>query len=234
MIFPIGDDQVKGGHFPVFSYSFIAINILVFLYQFSLGIEGGNQFIMTFGAVPAEVMSGQNYYSLFTSMFLHGSWMHLLGNMLFLWIFADNIEATIGPIQFVIFYIIGGLAAHAGHILLNMNSVIPTVGASGAIAAVMGAYLVMYPKSRIKTLIFFYVAQIPAFIYLLFWIGQQIFSASSELQSAGGDGAGVAWWAHIGGFVFGLVAGFYYRTTYLNNTAVSAPQASRYERDDLL
>lgn len=234
MIFPIGDDQVKGGHYPIFSYSFIVLNVLVFLYQSSLGIAAGNQFVMHFGSIPLEIMSGQDYFTLFTSMFLHGSWMHLIGNMLFLWIFADNIEATIGPIKFVLFYIIGGLAAHAGHIYFNIDSTIPTVGASGAISAVMGAYLIMYPTSKIKTLIFFYVARIPAFIFLVFWIGQQLFAGSAALQSMEGSGSGVAWWAHIGGFAFGVVAGFYYRANYLGGGMNNQPQASRYDHEELL
>ena len=234
MVFPIGDDQVKGGYFPLFSYSFIVLNVLIFVYQASLGIEAGNHFIMTLGAIPAEIMNGQDQFTLFTSMFLHGSWMHLIGNMLFLWIFADNIEATIGPFRFLIFYIAGGLAAHAGHIYFNMDSIIPTVGASGAISAVMGAYLIMYPTSKIKTLILFYVTRIPAFVFLLFWIGQQLFAGSAALQAIDTDGAGVAWWAHIGGFAFGVLAGFYYRMNYLGQNRVNPPSTSGYDGGDLL
>lgn len=234
MIFPIGDDQVKGGHFPFLSYSFIGINVLIYLYQASLDVDTYNTFIMAFGSIPEEIMAGQDYFTLFTSMFLHGSWMHLIGNMFFLWIFADNIEAKIGSPRFLVFYIIGGLAAHAGHIYFNMSSGIPTVGASGAIAAVMGAYLIMYPSSKIKTLIFVYVARIPAFVFLLFWIGQQLWAGSADLQSTG-DGSGVAWWAHIGGFAFGVIAGLYFRANYLNdNNTDYPPIAGDYKRDELL
>ena len=168
MFFPIGDDQVKGGYFPLFSYIFIAINVLVFFYQASLSVPGFEQFVYTYGSIPRETLAGQDTFTLFTSMFLHGSWMHLLGNMLFLWIFADNIEATIGNFRFLVFYIIGGLAAHAGHIYFNMGSEIPTVGASGAISAVMGAYLVMYPTSKIKMLVLVFFVRVPAFIFLIF------------------------------------------------------------------
>lgn len=233
MIFPIGDDQVKGGHFPILSYSFIVINILVYVYQASLGGDAYNTFIMTYGGIPKEIMAGQDSFTLFTSMFMHGSWMHLIGNMFFLWIFADNIEATIGTPRFLIFYILGGLAAHAGHIYFNMSSGIPTVGASGAISAVMGAYLIMYPTSKIKTLIFFYVVRIPAFIFLLFWIGQQLWAGSADLQSATGESSGVAWWAHIGGFAFGIIAGLYYRKKFGIMTGYSA-QTGGYRQDEIL
>ena len=146
MIFPIGDDQVKGGAFPFFSYAFIALNVAAFLFQLSFP----NAMICEFGCIPNQIVSGQDYHTLFTSMFMHGGWMHLIGNMLFLWVFADNIEATIGNVRFVLFYLLGGMAAHAAHIYFNPGSVVPTVGASGAISAVMGAYMVMFPSSRVK------------------------------------------------------------------------------------
>ena len=211
MIFPIGDDQVKGGHFPLISYAFIALNVAIFLFQQSLPMDALNAFIMDYGSLPIEVTRGQDLHTLFTSMFLHGGWMHLIGNMLFLWVFADNIEATIGTPRFLIFYLLGGLAAHAGHIYFNWNSQIPTVGASGAISAVMGAYLVMFPRSSIKVLILFFITRVPAFLFLGFWIAQQYMSGTAALEVQTAESAGVAWWAHIGGFVFGVIAGFYYR-----------------------
>lgn len=211
MIFPIGDTQVEGGYKPYVSYTFIVINILVFLYEAILGPEINN-FILTYGSIPVEITSGEDYFTLFTSMFLHGGWMHLIGNMLFLWVFADNIEAKIGSTRFLLFYLIGGLAASLAHIITDPSSQIPSVGASGAIAAVMGAYLVMFPKSKIKMLVivFFRSFEIPAFLFLGFWIGQQLISGFGSLAEAG-DTGGVAWWAHIGGFVVGLVAGFYFK-----------------------
>jgi membrane associated rhomboid family serine protease len=144
-------------------------------------------------------------------MFLHGGWMHLIGNMLYLWIFADNIEAKVGSIPFVVFYLIGGVIAAGGHILLDQSSMIPMVGASGAISAVMGAYVVMFPKSRIKMifLVFFSIFYIPAWAFLGFWFAQQLMSGVSEMGMT--QGGGVAWWAHIGGFVFGLIWGFLFR-----------------------
>lgn len=211
MIFPIGDDQVKGGYFPIFSYSFILLNCIVFfieMQQMAMGEAAFEQFIQTYGAIPAEITNGENYFSLFSSMFLHAGWAHIIGNMLFLWIFADNIEATIGNIPFAILYLLGGLAAHAGHIYFNMDSTIVTVGASGAISAVMGAYLVLFPSSRIKMLFLVFPFHIPAFLFLGFWIWEQ-FMGVGQVSAEGG---GVAWWAHIGGFIFGVLAGFYYRS----------------------
>ena len=208
MILPIGDEQVRGGHLPIFSYSFIVLNVLVFLFEAYLSPDVFQEFIYHYGAIPAEITQGQDIYTLGTSMFLHASWMHLIGNMMFLWVFADNIEATIGSLRFVLFYILGGLAAHAAHIYFNMDSSIPTVGASGAIAAVMGAYLVMFPKSQIRMFVFFFFPRIPAFLFLGFWIGQQFFYGLGSLNS---DAASVAWWAHIGGFAFGGILGFFFR-----------------------
>lgn len=169
MIFPIGDDQVKGGHYPIFSYTFIAINIGIFLLQ----VQFADLLVCSYGAIPAALLQGQDLPTILYSMFMHGSWMHLIGNMLFLWVFADNIEATVGSQRFVFFYLLGGLIAVMAHVLLGAgptsafccapcgfggapcdgntlacSSLTPMVGASGAISAVMGAYLVMFPASR--------------------------------------------------------------------------------------
>jgi len=214
MIFPIGDDQVKGGHFPLFSYGFILLNIAVFVFQVNLPPGQLNAFIFDFGSIPAETTHGEDLYTLVTSMFLHGGWMHLIGNMLFLWVFADNIEATIGNFRFLIFYLLGGLAAHLAHIYFNWDSTIPTVGASGAISAVLGAYLVMFPTSRVKLLFIVFPFRMPAFLFLGLWIWQQWISGTAALDIATAENAGVAWWAHIGGFAFGLLAGFYYRVRF--------------------
>jgi membrane associated rhomboid family serine protease len=133
--------------------------------------------------------------------------------MLFLWVFADNIEATVGNLSFLIFYTLGGLAAHAAHIYFNWESDIPTIGASGAISAVMGAYLVMFPTSRVKVLFLIFPFRIHAFIFLGLWIFQQLNSGFASLDIQTAETAGVAWWAHIGGFIFGILAGLYYRMT---------------------
>lgn len=236
MIFPIGDEQVKGGHFPYVSYAFIAMNVVAFLFQLSFE----NALICEYGSIPNNILAGNDYITLFTSMFMHGGWMHLIGNMLFLWVFGDNIEAKIGSIPFLAFYLLGGLAAHAGHIFIGgageaiasccnpcgggmpctegiraCAGSIPTVGASGAIAAVLGAYLVMFPHSKVKILVlyFFRSFHIAAYWFLGFWIVQQLFSGFTTLGPEGA-GSGVAWWAHIGGFVFGVIAGFFARQSY--------------------
>jgi membrane associated rhomboid family serine protease len=211
MIFPIGDDNVKGGSFPYVSYGFIAMNVLIFLYQTTLSGAQLENLFFYFGSIPQEISTGQDLYTLLTSMFLHGGWLHLLGNMLFLWVFADNIEATIGNLRFLLFYLVGGLFAAFGHIYFNLSSSLPRVGASGAISAVLGAYLVMYPASRIKVLFFLFVFRVPALIFLGFWIYQQTISGIGELNVPSAQTEGVAWWAHIGGFAFGLLAGFYFR-----------------------
>ena len=213
MFFPIGDTQVKRGHFPFLSYGFIAVNVLVFLYQVLLGQEQGEVFIMNYATIPHDIVNGQNYYTIFTSMFMHGGWMHLIGNMLFLWVFGDNIEATIGSVAFFLFYIAGGIAASAAHILSDVSSTIPSLGASGAIAAVLGAYLVMFPKSKIKVVFFFFFIRVfymAAILFLGIWIAMQLVPGISQLGQAN-VGGGVAWWAHIGGFAFGALAGFVFR-----------------------
>jgi membrane associated rhomboid family serine protease len=229
MIFPIGDDQVKGGFYPLFSYGFILMNIAVFLFQLSLPYEQLNAFIYEYGSIPIETLEGKDLFTPFTSMFLHGGWMHLIGNMLFLWVFADNIEATIGNFRFLIFYVLGGLAAHAAHIYFNPISAVPTVGASGAISAVMGAYLVMFPTSRVRILILFFTIRVSAFLFLGFWIWQQWMSGTASLEVATAQSAGVAWWAHIGGFAYGLVAGIYYR---LSTRIPTKQRGGDYYNDD--
>jgi len=214
MIFPIGDDQVKGGYAVLLTYLFLGLNILIFLYEFTLPQQEYVAFINTYGSIPVEILRGEDYFTLFTSMFLHGGWMHLIGNMLFLWIFADNIEASVGGFKFLIFYILGGLAAHAAHIYFNPASQVPTVGASGAISAVLGAYLVMFPQSRVRVLSLIFIIttfKVPAILFLGFWIFQQLISGIGSLEAATAQTAGVAWWAHIGGFAFGLVAGLFFR-----------------------
>lgn len=213
MIFPIGDDQIQGGHRPVFSYLLIFINVAIFVIQ-SMD-PTGQLLVMEYGTLPAKVAAGQDLGGLITGMFMHGGFMHLLGNMLFLWVFADNIEGVIGSWKFLALYLLMGILAGLAHIYTDTTSMIPCVGASGAIAGVMGAYLVMFPKSQIKMLFFIRVFSISAFIFLAFWIGQQILSGLGTLpmlQSEGGvDGGGVAYWAHIGGFVVGVLGGFIFR-----------------------
>jgi membrane associated rhomboid family serine protease len=218
MLLPIGDDNLERGHSPVFSYLFIAVNIAVFIFQSSMpDAAQANLFVETWGAIPNEIAKGIDRQTLFTSMFLHGSWLHLLGNMLYLWIFSDNIEGVIGNLRFVVFYLLGGLAAGIAQVVVDPFSGVPCVGASGAIAAVMGAYIVMFPRSRVKmTFLFLFTFYVPAILFLGFWMYQQVASGLEVLGMDATDAGGVAWWAHIGGFVYGLVAGLWYRNRYLD------------------
>ena len=234
MIFPIGDTQVVGGYKPYFTYLFLAFNILFFVFQLS---QPG-ALICELGTIPNDIVNGKGYITLLTSMFMHGGWMHLIGNMLFLWVFADNIEATVGNFNFLIFYLLGGIVASGIHIWFNVGvgdlinccqpcvggmdcagqvtactGSIPSVGASGAIAAVLGAYLVLFPKSQIKVLVLFFFRsfQMPALWFLGIWIIMQLVSGIAALGPMTAATSGVAWWAHIGGFFFGVLAGFFGR-----------------------
>ncbi len=216
MIFPIGDEQVQGGHKPLIAYVLIGLNILVFLFQVTMPQGQQQVFVYEFGVIPYEIVNGREYLTLITNMFLHGGWMHLIGNMLFLWVFADNIEAVIGKFRFILFYFGGGLAATAAHIFFNPDSTIPAVGASGAISAVLGAYLVMFPASKVKVyvLYFFRSFYMPALYFLGIWGVQQFINGFISIIPSSAYTSGVAWFAHIGGFVFGVLTGFLIRRHY--------------------
>jgi membrane associated rhomboid family serine protease len=216
LLFPIGDDNIDRGHPPIFSYLFLAVNIAVFVFQTQMPTGKAASFVETYGAIPLEISQGVDWPTLLTSMFLHGSWMHLIGNMLYLWIFADNIEAVSGNLRFVFFYLVGGLLAGAAQVIFDPTSEIPCVGASGAIAAVMGAYIVMFPGSRIKMLLLIFTFYIPAWVFLGVWFIQQISSGVSEMGAQ--LNGGVAWWAHIGGFVYGLLYGWIFKESSASET----------------
>jgi membrane associated rhomboid family serine protease len=189
----------------VVTATLIGINTAIFLYQVTLSPQALNQFVTQWGIVPDRL----NLASLLTSMFLHGGWMHLIGNMLFLWVFGRNIEDLIGGGRFLVFYLLCGLAAAVVHIVFNAYSRMPTIGASGAIAGVMGAYLIKFPRARIITLIpiFFFITtmEIPAAFLLLWWFGIQFLSGFGSLGENDYSGGGTAWFAHIGGFLAGMV-----------------------------
>lgn len=212
---PIGDDNIRGARPPLVTYALVAINVIVFLYEISLSSTALDAFFGRWAVQPAEIMAGKNLISLLTSMFLHGGWMHLIGNMVFLLIFGDNIEAVLGHIGYLIFYLAGGLAASSAHVLFNANNMIPSLGASGAIAAVMGAYIVMFPHSKVKALIFlgFFVrvTRVSAVFFLGIWFIIQLFNGVAELGGQTAQTSGVAFWAHIGGFIFGLASGYLLR-----------------------
>lgn len=211
---PLKDRNPTRG-IPFVTIALIAVNIVVFLYEISLG-EGLELFFQHFGAVPRSVVSSLTpgrflpgaVFPLLTSMFVHGGWLHLIGNMLYLWVFGDNVEEKLGRFRFLLFYVVCGLAASSLHVIVDPLSAIPMVGASGAISGVLGAYMVMFPRARVVTLIpifvFLQVAELPALVVLGFWFVMQFFNGVLSLGYAAGGMGGVAWWAHIGGFICGL------------------------------
>ena len=185
--------------------SLIALNTVIFLYQNTLSYYRLDQFVSNWGIVPDDL----RLITLLTSMFLHGGWMHLLGNMLFLWVFGRNLEDLIGGGRFLIFYLVCGLVAAVVQVIANPYARVPTIGASGAIAGVMGAYLIKFPRSQIDTLvllfIFFTRLAIPAPFYLLFWFGLQFLNGFESIGERSYTGGGVAYFAHIGGFLAGML-----------------------------
>jgi membrane associated rhomboid family serine protease len=213
-MFPLKDENPTTTA-PIVTGTLIAINVLVFLYQLSLEPKSSQLFVFQYGSIPAVITGEQPLpagmasippmLSIFTSMFLHGGWMHLIGNMWFLWIFGNNIEEAMGRARYLIFYLICGFLASWSHILSDLSSVIPAIGASGAIGGVLGAYLMLYPRARVWTLIFLGVfvrlMYIPAGVILGYWFVIQLFSGSMTQ----GRGGGVAFWAHVGGFLAGVL-----------------------------
>lgn len=216
-MFPVRD-TILGRNPPLVTWVIILTNGIVFLFELMLPDSALEQFFYLFGIVPARYSHPawaasvgfpvDDFWPFFTSMSLHGGWMHIIGHMWTLWIFGDNVEDRMGPLRFLSFYLLCGLVAGVTHWLTNPYSTVPTVGASGAIAGVLGAYFLLYPRSRIITLIpiFFWplFVELPAFTYIGFWILSQVFSATLSLALPQ-DVGGVAWWAHVGGFVAGVV-----------------------------
>ncbi len=197
---------------PVINTLLIVANVAVFIYQLSLSAAAEKSLAYMLGMVPARVPQllagrggtfGEAFLPLLTSMFLHAGWLHLLGNMLFLWIFGDNIEDFFGHFRYLLFYFVCGIGAGFAHTLTNLYSTVPALGASGAISGVMGAYMVLFPRSRVLTLVFIFVVQVPAVIILGWWFVLQFLGGLQALgmRSAGG----VAFWAHIGGFLIGIL-----------------------------
>ena len=200
-MFPIRDTQPSYSR-PVVTIAIIILNLLVFLFEFTLDEDSRNAFITAWGLVPDHF----RVLNIFTAMFLHGGWMHVLGNMWFLWIFGDNIEDILGHGKFLLFYLLCGIAAALSQTYLNLDSRVPMVGASGAIAGVMGAYLVKFPRSRIYTLviyIFITTIEVPAWVMLIYWFAIQFISGLGSLAAPVAQG-GTAFFAHVGGFVAGI------------------------------
>jgi membrane associated rhomboid family serine protease len=222
-VIPIGDEPRPGRGLAYITIGLIVINVLAFLYELSLG-AGVDRFISTYGAVPREILTGQDiappgpypvYLQLLTSMFLHGGWLHILGNMAYLRVFGDDIEDALGHGLYLLFYLGAGLAASLTHILLSgAGSTIPSVGASGAIAGVLGAYIVLFPARRIHVLVpylYFATAQVSALIMLGIWFALQFLSGLAALTGDTAETGGVAVWAHVGGFVAGVLVGLLLR-----------------------
>ncbi len=205
-------DVIPSRTFPVVTIALIIVNAAVFAFEVSLPDRELHALFSEFGLVPASFSAA----SVLTSMFLHGGWLHVIGNMWCLWIFGDNVEDRTGHGRFLVFYLLCGAIAALGQVAVQPNSQVPTIGASGAIAGVMGAYLVLYPRSRILTLvpliIIFQIIEIPAVYFLLFWFVIQLFSGVGALAtSAGRPVGGVAFWAHVAGFVGGVLGVFVFR-----------------------
>jgi membrane associated rhomboid family serine protease len=240
MIMPLGDENRPGAGPHYVTWSLIAINVLVFFLELGMG----EPFIHGYSTIPAEitqrrdlegrheiVVGGERYplnhypgptpiyLTLLTSMFMHGGWVHLIGNMLYLWIFGDNVEDAIGHFRFLIYYLLCGFAASLAHIATDPNSIIPSLGASGAISGILGGYIVMFPTNRVRVMMGYVVTTVPAVIVLGLWIVLQFINGIAALSVATEQTAGVAFWAHIGGFVAGLILIFLFR--------IGAPAARR-------
>ena len=203
-LIPLGDASRRPARVPVVTAFIILVNALVF----ALELMRGEAFVIQWSAVPAQIMTGHNWITILTAMFMHGSWSHIIGNMIFLWAFSPEIEDAMGRGRYLIFYLVGGLVAMLAQVVADPHSTVPNLGASGAIAAVMGAFLVTYPRDRIKAVLFIFIfvkiTFIPAALLIGFWFLTQLFHAGAVAQVQTG---GVAYLALIGGFIFGAVTG---------------------------
>ena len=211
---PIGDEGEAGAGRPLVAWALVAVNVLAFFLEIARPADALQAFVTAWGVVPREYSAGRDlapyiplpfWSTLLTSMFLHGGWMHLGGNMLYLWIFGDNLEHRMGHVRFLVYYLICGLAAGLAHIVFNSGSTVPTVGASGAISGVLGGYLLLFPKNRVRVLMYGGIAHVPAIVVLGMWIVIQVVNGAGAMATTADTGGGVAYLAHVGGFVAGLV-----------------------------
>ena len=210
---PIGDDREAGAGHGLVTYALVALNVLAFFLEIARPSDALQAFVTAWGVVPKEYSAGRDlapliplpfWSTLLTSMFLHGGWMHLGGNMLYLWIFGDNLEHRMGHAKFLLFYLLCGLAAGVAHIVFNSDSGVPTVGASGAISGVLGGYLLLFPKNRVRVLMYGGISQVPAVVVLGMWIVIQVLNSAGAMARTA-DTGGVAYLAHVGGFAAGLL-----------------------------
>jgi rhomboid family protein len=201
-VIPLSDASRRPYRTPVMTAGIVAVNVLVFLIE----LLGGEGFVTNWSAIPADLVAGHHLVTILTSMFMHASWSHIIGNMVFLWAFGPEIEDLMGPRRYLVFYLLGGLAATAAQVIADPSSTVPSLGASGAIAAVMGAFLVTYPRDQIRSLlvifVFVRVAYIPAALLVGVWFLTQLVSLGTLAQQPSG---GVAYAAHVGGFIYGAV-----------------------------
>jgi len=198
---PIADDDSGRRTVPVVTYALIVVNVLFFLVELS----AGDAFIQRWSVIPSQLLANPvaEFITVFTAMFMHAGWLHLLGNMLYLWIFGDNVEDRLGHAKFLIFYLLCGIAATYAQVLVNPNSNVANLGASGAIAGVLGAYLIMFPGGRVQVMMGRGIIPMPALVVIGFWFLLQVFSSIGAVSNEGG----VAYMAHVGGFIAGLVLG---------------------------
>jgi membrane associated rhomboid family serine protease len=201
---PLGDADRRPLRLPLITALIIGANVLVFL----LELAGGDAFVNRWSLVPADIVAGRNWITILTSMFMHAGWIHIIGNMLFFWVFGPEIEDVMGPVRYLVFYLLGGLAATVAQVAIDPASTVPNLGASGAIAAVMGAFIITYPRDRIRTVLllgwFSQVTFVPAIVLVGLWFLTQVFSEVGALVQT--QTGGVAYMAHVGGFVFGAIA----------------------------
>src|SRR5271155_3243999 len=207
-LIPLGDVSRRPRRVPLVTILIILVNVFVFVRE----LMGGEAFVTQWSAIPAQIFSGHGWITIFTAMFMHASWSHIIGNMIFLWAFGPEIEDSMGRWRYLVFYLVGGMVAMLAQVLASPHSTVPNLGASGAIAAVMGAFLVTYPRDRIRSVlfifVFFHVTFIPAAVLIGFWFLTQLVSAGSVAQVQSG---GVAYLAHVGGFIFGVVTARLFR-----------------------
>jgi membrane associated rhomboid family serine protease len=203
---PLGDASRRPEHFPAVTVGIIIVNVFVFI----LELSGGEAFVLRWSEIPATIIAGHHWITILTAMFMHAGWMHIIGNMVFLWAFGPEIEDSMGPVRYLVFYLLSGLAASLAQIAIMPHSNVPNLGASGAIAGVMGAFLVTYPRDQIRALLLLgwwtRVTFIPAALLIGFWFLIQIFDQVGAVAS-NVQGGGVAYAAHVGGFIFGAVSG---------------------------